>query len=165
MTVSGNDVDETKIGGNSIYDGGRASTNRYWRKKQDNPDLVWEENMEENDLINCGLRRGWVAMENIEDEANPAYNSRFKIFTADVTWEEGKEESGKDLVFGVVLDSSVLPELKGEEGICGDDRKCGMDVVDSLQSACGDGCSIQNAVVDSDYSREIEKPSDLKLSK
>ena len=156
MTFSGNNVDETKIGGNSIYDGGQASTNRYWRKKQSNPDLKWEENMEENDLINCGLRRGWVAMENIEDEANPAYNSRFKIFTADVTWEEGKKESAKDLVFGVVLDSSVLPEFEGE-GMCGDDRKCGMDVVDSLKS----DDAIQNAEVYSDYSREIEKPSDL----
>merc|ERR1711951_163026 len=100
-----------------------------------------------------------VAMENIEDEANPAYNSRFKIFTADVTWEEGKKESAKDLVFGVVLDSSVLPEFE-DEGMCGDGPKCGMVVVDSLKRACGDDCTIQNAVVDSDYSREIEKPSE-----
>jgi len=125
----GDDVNGGNSGDKSIYPAGNKG-NRYWKKDQKNaefPELKWE-NVTGADLTKCCRLKGWVAMEDITgDENNPAYNSIFKIFTEDITWDD--DDSERDLVFGKVLDN-------------------GMDSLEDIKSKCRNkhDCMIQNAV-------------------
>jgi len=139
----GDDVRENgNSGGYSIYDGGDFD-NRYWAKDQNDPKLTWEDVTDKNTLFHCCKRKGWVAMSDVstnKKENNPAYNSKFKIYTDDVTWTD--EETEKDLVFGKVLNDD------------------GIKLVNTLYEKCEHQCRIKNAV-STTVSEEIEKPEDL----
>jgi len=164
----GDNVEPNSRGGYCIY-GADDETNRYWKKDQNNTDLIWE-NVTESDLINC-RRKGWVAMEDItEDETNPAYNSKFKIFTDDVTWDG--DDSERDLVFGKVLDNGMdsledikskcikcIPDESESDLVFGKVLDDGMDDVEKIKNCTITyDCMIQNAVVHKKQNEKIPKP-------